>query len=113
MCMRNNDLEECKLARAVEALDARVDSIEDRLDKFEGTLTVGLTQVSASIQNLAHDFGQRMNILENNLVTEKTKWGESCRKWISWVVLGGLAIIGAACGCEQIPELIKNLKLLF
>lgn len=106
MCMRNNSEESCEVAKSLAALDGRVDAVEKRMDKIEGSLSVGFTQVNAAISNLANQFGERMNTLDKRIVEEKAKhderidsnrlaWHDTLRKVVTWtatVVLSGASV---------------------
>ena len=96
MCMKGKDgnKESCEVAKNLAALGVRVTNIEERMDKFDGSLNDGFKNLSTAINDLGHDFGERMNIIEKKVVDEKAKWGDSFRKWLDWtlrVILGGCA----------------------
>ena len=103
----------CEWRPDFERLDERVDKIESRLDKVEGSITVGSTQVNTSIQNLAQQFGQQMSNLDSRMIEEKSKWGSAYRQWIGLAIKGGITIALVACGCEKFPDLVRGIKLLF
>lgn len=111
MCMmaKNSEKESCEVAKNLAALDSRVDGLEKRMDKIEGSLSVGFTQVNAAIGNLAQQFGDRMNTLDRRIVEEKAKenerkyaeqvkWGEVKRNITTWaarlILLGCASAIG-------------------
>ena len=99
MCKMMNSTEEtCKLANAVESLDSRVTKVEERMDKIDGSLSVGFAQVNTSIQQLATDFGQRMNTIDLRIVEEKVKWGDTLRKIVIWSVVTILSGAAVAMG---------------
>lgn len=88
MCMAS---ENCKLQE-------RVEQIDERVTRLEESMATGFTTVTTAVNNLATDFGKRMNTLDQRLVEEKAKWGDSFRKWLDWIVklliLGCLAAMG-------------------
>lgn len=100
MCMmaKNGEAESCEVAKNLAALDGRVGSLEGRMDKMEGSLSVGFAQVNSSIQQLATDFGTRMNTLDQRIVEEKAKWGDCFRSWLGWIVKLLILGCGAAMG---------------
>ena len=108
MCMRNSD-EGCILQEQQAQLKNKVENIDERLTKVE--VDVGkmrsetqegfrqgaeaMQQISTSVANLAHDFGDRMNTIDKRLVAEKEKWGETLRwivKWTARVILAGACV---------------------
>ena len=96
MCMMKNSSENeaCEVANNLAALDGRVTTVEERMNKIEGSLNDGFKSLSVSISNLGHDVGSRVNLIEKKVVDEKQEWGRSFRKWLDWIVK--LLIIG--CG---------------
>ena len=95
MCMRNT-AEGCILAEQQTALKQEVSALDKRMDKLESEFASmrsetqdgfkqgagAMREISASVTNLAHNFGQRFNNIETTVVAEKVKWGETLR----WVV---------------------------
>ena len=88
-----------------DALNKRVDGIENRMSQVEhdvGKMRTesqdGFKTLTASVANLAHDFGSRMNSMDARLVEEKVKWGDTLRKMLLWAVrvilVGALAAMG-------------------
>lgn len=85
-----------------DALNKRVDGIESRMSQVEhdvGKMRTesqdGFKALTASLSNLAHDFGSRMNSMDARLVEEKVKWGDALRKMLMWavrVILAGCAV---------------------
>ena len=96
MCMMKNsgEKEACEVANNLAALDGRVTKVEERMNKIEGSLNDGFKSLSVSIDNLGHDVGSRVNLIEKKVVDEKQEWGRSFRKWLDWIVK--LLIVG--CG---------------
>lgn len=88
MCMEAKD---CNLR-------ARVDAIDERLTKVETNMASGFTTVTNAVNQLAHDFGTRMNAMDAKLVEEKTRWGECFRSWLGWIVKLLIVGCGAAMG---------------
>ena len=99
MCMKNSE-EGCVLANQQKELKAKVADMDTRLTKVE--IDVGkirsetqdgfrqgaqaMREISVSVSNLAHDFGERMNNLDKRIIVEKEKWGETLRKIVIWSV---------------------------
>lgn len=97
MCMKNNKEESCEVATNLAALAGRVGNLETRMDNIEGSITIGFTQVNTAVQQLATDFGQRMNTLDLRIVEEKAKWGDTLRGILVkavYVILGLAATAG-------------------
>ena len=96
MCMMKNsgEKEACEVANNLAALDRRVTKVEERMNKMEASLNDGFKSLSVSIDNLGHDVGNRVNLIEKKVVDEKQEWGRSFRKWLDWIVK--LLIVG--CG---------------
>lgn len=111
MCMRNSE-EGCILQEQQAELKGEVANIQERLTKVEADVgkiraetqdgfkqgAEAMQQISKSVSDLAHDFGERMNIIDKRLVAEKEKWGETLRKILVWtvkvVLLGALVAMG-------------------
>ena len=99
MCMRATE-EGCVLSAQQRELKAKVADIDGRLTKVESDVgkirseaqdgfkqgAETMREISASVSNLAHDFGERMNNLDKRIVAEKEKWGETLRKVVLWSV---------------------------
>lgn len=108
MCMRATE-EGCVLAASQEelkkdvaALDTRLTKVETDVGKIRSEAQDGFRQgaeamraINASVSNLAHDFGERMNNLDKRVIAEKEKWGECLRdilKWTARVILSGALV---------------------
>ena len=79
MCMMKNsgEKEACEVANNLAALDGRVTKVEERMNKMEASLNDGFKSLSVSIDNLGHDVGNRVNLIEKKVVDEKQEWGRS------------------------------------
>lgn len=93
------------LKKDVDALDRRMTAQEDAVGKMRTETQAGFKQgaetmreISVSVSNLAHDFGERMNNLDKRIIVEKEKWGETLRKILTWgakaLILGALVAMG-------------------
>lgn len=85
MCMAS---ESCKLQE-------RVDAIDHRVTRLEENMASGFSAVTSAINDLGHDFGERMNLIEKKVVDEKTEWGKTLRKIVLWsaaTLLSGAAV---------------------
>ena len=101
MCMKATP-EGCELRDEMKETKAAVASLDTRLTKVEGDVALmrsetqeGIRALTASVANLAHDFGSRMNSMDARLVEEKVKWGDTLRKMLMWavrVILAGCAV---------------------
>lgn len=117
MCMRNSE-EGCILSEQQAALKKEVSSLDERMDKLEKDFAtmrsetqdgfkqgaVAMREISASVSNLAHDFGQRFNNIETTVVAEKVKWGETLR----WVVKVAVKVILAGAAVAMGVTAIQN-----
>ena len=101
MCMRatsegcelRDELKETKTA--VAALDTRLTKVEGDVASMRSETQEGIRALTASVANLAHDFGSRMNSMDARLVEEKVKWGDTLRKMLLLavrVILAGCAV---------------------
>lgn len=101
MCMKSTP-EGCELRDELKETKTAVASLDTRLTKVEGDVALmrsetqeGIRALTASVSNLAHDFGSRMNSMDARLVEEKVKWGDTLRKMLLWaarVILAGCAV---------------------
>lgn len=111
MCMRNSEEgcilqeQQAELSDKVQNIDARLTKVEADVGKMRSETQEGfrhgaeaMQQISKSVSDLAHDFGDRMNTIDKRLVAEKEKWGETLRKILVWtvkvVLLGALVAMG-------------------
>ena len=95
-CELRDELKETKAA--VASLDTRLTKVESDVGKMRSETQEGIRALTASVANLAHDFGSRMNSMDARLVEEKVKWGDTLRKMLLWAVrvilVGALAAMG-------------------
>ena len=95
-CELRDELKEVKTATA--ALDTRLTKVEGDVALMRSETQEGIRALTASVANLAHDFGSRMNSMDARLVEEKVKWGDALRKMLLWAVrvilVGALAAMG-------------------
>ena len=118
--MRNSE-EGCILSEQQAALKKEVSSLDERMDKLEKDFAtmrsetqdgfkqgaVAMREISASVSNLAHDFGQRFNNIETTVVAEKVKWGETLRWVVKVAVKVILAGAAVAMGVTAIHNFLK------
>ena len=95
-CELREELKETKAA--VASLDTRLTKVESDVGEMRSETQEGIRALTASVANLAHDFGSRMNSMDARLVEEKVKWGDTLRKMLLWAVrvilVGALAAMG-------------------
>ena len=95
-CELRDELKETKAT--VASLDTRLTKVEHDVGKMRTESQDGFKALTASLSNLAHDFGSRMNSMDARLVEEKVKWGDTLRKMLLWAVrvilVGALAAMG-------------------
>ena len=79
-------------------LDERVTDLEKTVAEMRSECREGFSALGKAVNDLGHDFGSRMNTLDQKVVEEKAKWGASFRKWLDWtikvILLGCLAAMG-------------------
>lgn len=104
MCMIGQDghKESCEVAKSLAELRAHVKEGDKRLTDLEESVADmrresqdGFKTISVSVNALAHDFGERMNIIERKVVDEKAEWGKVLRKVVLWsaaTILSGAAV---------------------
>ena len=95
-CELRDELKEVKTATA--ALDTRLTKVEGDVALMRSETQEGIRALTASVANLAHDFGQRMNTLDARIVAEKEKWGTTLRSIVTWAVRTILAGCAVAMG---------------
>ena len=96
-----------ELKKDVAALDTRLTKVETDVGKIRSEAQDGFRSLNSSIDNLAHDFGDRMNNLDKRIIVEKEKWGETLRwalKNSIKVILAGSAV---AMGVTAIEKFFK------
>lgn len=111
-CELRDELKEVKTATA--ALDTRLTKVEHDVAKIRSESAEGfkagaeaMHQLNASISNLAHDFGSRMNSMDARLVEEKVKWGDTLRGIVKWTAKVVLICVLAAVGLNYCASLYK------
>lgn len=86
------------LNKRVDGIESRMSQVEHDVGKMRTESQDGFKALTASLSNLAHDFGSRMNSMDARLVEEKVKWGDTLRKMLLWAVrvilVGALAAMG-------------------
>lgn len=102
-CELRDEMKEVKTATA--ALDTRLTKVEGDVALMRSETQEGIRALTASVANLAHDFGSRMNSMDARLVEEKVKWGDTLRKMLLWavrVILAGCAVAMGVTAYKQI-----------
>ena len=113
VCMKNTE-EGCILAASQEELKKDVAALDTRLTKVEADVGKMRTEaqdafksLNTSVNNLAHDFGERMNNLDKRIVAEKEKWGDTIRDIVKWTVRVILAGCAVAMGVTAWQSIFK------
>ena len=104
-CELRDELKETKTA--VASLDTRLTKVESDVGKMRSETQEGIRALTASVANLAHDFGSRMNSMDARLVEEKVKWGDTLRGIVKWTVKVILICVLAAVGLNYGASLYK------
>ena len=86
------------LNKRVDGIESRLSQVEHDVGKMRSESQDGFRAINASIANLAHNFGQRMNTLDARIVAEKEKWGATLRSIVTWAVRTILAGCAVAMG---------------
>ena len=114
MCVKNTE-EGCILAASQDELKKDVAALDTRLTKVEAEVGQMRTEaqdafkaLNASINNLAHDFGDRMNTLDRRIVADKEKWGETLRWVVKKTVIVVLAGAAVAMGVSSINSFLNS-----
>ena len=93
------------LNKRVDGIESRMTQVEHDVGKMRSESQDGFKAINASISNLAHDFGSRMNNIDKRLVEEKEKWGNTQRSIVIWtvrLVLTGCAVAMGVTAYKQI-----------
>lgn len=93
------------LNKRVDGIESRMSQVEHDVGKMRSESQDGFKALTASLSNLAHDFGSRMNSMDARLVEEKVKWGDTLRKMLLWavrVILAGCAVAMGVTAYKQI-----------
>ena len=100
----------CELTERVNELGNEMADVKSRLSKVETGMDSmrnetrdgfeasreDMKQLNSAVENLAHDFGERMTVLER-MTAEKEKWGETLR-WSVKVIVRVLCALALAAG---------------
>lgn len=120
MCMKSSD-EGCVLQEQQAELKEKVANIDERLTKVETDVgkiraetqdgfkqgAEAMRAINASVANLAHDLGDRMNNLDKRIVAEKEKWGECLRDVLKLTVRVILAGCAVAMGITAVQQFLR------
>ena len=93
------------LNKRVDGIESRMTQVEHDVGKMRSESQDGFKAINASLSNLAHDFGSRMNNIDKRLVEEKEKWGNTLRSIVIWtvrLVLTGCAVAMGMTAYKQI-----------
>ena len=102
-CELRDELKETKAA--VASLDTRLTKVENDVGSMRSETQEGIRALTASVANLAHDFGSRMNSMDARLVEEKVKWGDTLR----WVVKAAAIVILSGCAVAMGVSIYKQI----
>lgn len=97
---------DCDLKKRVDGIDDRVTNLENAVAEMRRESQEGFQSLSKAVNQLGHDFGTRMNTLDQRIVNEKakhdervdaekSKWNELLRtvvKWSAIVILSGASV---------------------
>lgn len=107
----------CELRDRVNELGNEMADVKSRLSKVETGMdsmrseTINgfagckedMKQINSAVANLAHDFGERMTVLER-MTAEKERWGETLR-WSVKVIVRVLCALALAAGGITVAKL--------
>lgn len=105
MCEWKPDFD--SLNKRVDGIETRMSQVEHDVSKMRSETQDGIRALTASVANLAHDFGSRMNSMDARLVEEKVKWGDTLRGIVKWTVKVILICVLAAVGLNYGASLYK------
>ena len=95
------------LNKRVDGIESRMSQVEHDVGKMRSESQDGFKAINASLSNLAHDFGSRMNSMDARLVEEKVKWGDTLRGIVKWTAKVILLCVLAAVGLNYGASLYK------
>jgi hypothetical protein len=95
------------LNKRVDGIESRMSQVEHDVGKMRSESQDGFKALTASLSNLAHDFGSRMNSMDARLVEEKVKWGDTLRGIVKWTAKVILICVLAAVGLNYGASLYK------
>ena len=95
------------LNKRVDGIESRMSQVEHDVGKMRSESQDGFKTLSASVANLAHDFGSRMTSMAARLVEEKVKWGDTLRGIVEWTGKVILICVLAAVGLKYCASLYK------
>ena len=95
------------LNKRVDGIESRMSQVEHDVGKMRTESQDGFKTLTASVANLAHDFGSRMNSMDARLVEEKVKWGDTLRGIVKWTAKVILICVLAAVGLNYGASLYK------
>lgn len=95
------------LNKRVDGIESRMLQVEHDVGKMRTESQDGFKALTASLSNLAHDFGSRMNSMDARLVEEKVKWGDTLRGIVKWTAKVILICVLAAVGLNYGASLYK------
>jgi hypothetical protein len=95
------------LNKRVDGIESRMSQVEHDVGKMRTESQDGFKALTASLSNLAHDFGSRMNSMDARLVEEKVKWGDTLRGIVKWTAKVILICVLAAVGLNYGASLYK------
>lgn len=104
MCMKGSE-EGCVLKEQqeemksqIKAMDGRLTQVEHDVGRMRSEAQDGFKALTSALDNLAHDFGERMNNFDKRIIEEKEKWGDTLRTILLWgskaIILGALVAMG-------------------
>jgi uncharacterized membrane protein YdfJ with MMPL/SSD domain len=105
MCEWKPDFD--SVSERVTKIEARMEQVEHDMGKMRSETQEGIRALTASVANLAHDFGSRMNSMDARLVEEKVKWGDTLRGIVKWTAKVILICVLAAVGLNYGASLYK------
>lgn len=86
-----------ELGNEMTDVKSRLATVETEMGSMRNETREGMKRINSSVENLAHDFGSRMTVMESRIVTEKERWGETLR-WTVKVSVRVLCALALAAG---------------
>lgn len=114
MCMKASEEgcvlkeQQAQMREQIAAIDGRLTQVEHDVGRMRSESQDAFRALNSSVDNLAHDFGQRMNALDARIVAEKEAWGVTLRSVVLWTVRVVLAGCAVAMGITAYRSLFRD-----
>lgn len=93
MCEWKPDFD--RLNEILDQHEVRLLKVETSVGEMRKECSAGFTGINVAVANLAHEFGSRMNTLDQKMLEEKQRWGAVIRKIVmmaAYTIISGAAV---------------------